>query len=504
MKKIFITRLAATFIAAVVLCHSTFAAVPASISATVKFDKKNSLTIYIEDAQFNSVEGFLTVVITPPEVDFSEFPSGNVVYNTVSGNTETGTGEVSLIMPSEFDSGRYYIRSFDDKGEYLNILGYVNDTDRTIENKVELMNAQMETEAVEYLFSNSSKTFGEMLRIYSPNLGFDKVETYNNLSDAEKKEIEGLAIKSSSLKTMGFDNAFKDMVNTARFKCAADHEILGEDYLAYATANSISLEQYNGLSDYSKDCVFLLMEDSIENALCMEEVNNAFSSAVTKEAENPSVPPVIETKPTPNPGGGGVSVPPAETPLPEKQQDHEQKPEGNAAFSDISGHWAEDYITKMKAQGIISGIGNGQFAPDRSVTRAEFVKMICVMSNVSGGAGSVFTDVKADDWYYSYVNAAYSAGLINGVGDGEFAPQSPISREDAAVIIARLVKDKPKANLISFTDEENISDYAKEAVALLTAMGVVKGDDKGRFNPQNSISRAETAALLVRIQESTE
>ncbi len=563
MKKSFISRLAATSVAAVVLCHSAVMADTSSVTASVGLSDAGRLNVSVKNAKFDSVEGFLNVVVALSDETFLVPPTANVMYKTVAVDPEVGTASLQLTVPSVFKSGQYYITTVDDTNTpYQNIFGFVGSGfDSGLVTEVNgaasgagvlsvlsgtskfdfadtlmtsygrgaadyvyrqkpaggyasdgktLIDNYIKGEAVTRLLNDNVK-MGEIIRIYSPHLGTERLTQYEALSGAVKTEADSLVKKSDSLKTMSFENAFRDIVDTAGFKCAADHDVLGADYLTYAAANSISLEAYNKLSDYSKDSVFLLMEDSIKSALCMENVNSAFSAAVLQETENPSVPPSDDT--TINSGnggggggggGGGVAVPPAETPIPEKETDITPPQHSNAVFGDVAGHWAEKYIEKMKEQGIISGIGNGLFAPDRSVTRAEFVKMICVMNNISGGNDTAFKDVSPEAWYYAYVNAAHSAGLVNGVSDNSFAPDSPISREDAAVIISRLAGDIAKNSAASFADAEQISDYAKDAVELLAAMGVVKGDEKGNFNPQNAISRGETAALLVRIQENAE
>lgn len=555
MKNTFIMRLAVTTMAAVAICNSAFAAENTAVTASAEIRETGVLDIKVKNAQFESVEGFLNVVVALSDEVFSSLPTSNVMYKTIAVDPEHGTASLQLTIPESFKSGQYYITTADDTDKpYKNILGFVGSdfnnsllTEVNGASNVDDMWAVLEVtdkfdfcdtllhnygrEAANYVFSQKPRggytdgrvlidryiegeavarlltddvKMSEIIRIYSPHLGMEKLEKYDALTETVKTEVDSLVKKSDSLKTMSFELAFEDMVRTAGFKCAADHDVLATDYIDYATANGISLDAYNKLSDYSKDSVFLFMEDSIKTALCMETVNSAFAAAVSKETTKASA----SLKSDGNSGGGGgggrVAVPSAETPIPQKEPNYSASQQGNSVFSDISGHWAEEYITKMNEQGIVSGIGDGSFAPDRSVTRAEFVKMICVMNGVSGGTDGAFKDINTGDWYYKYVIAAYSAGLINGVGDGSFAPDRSISREDAAVIISRVIKTKQMNNSSTFADYDKISDYAREAVGLLVAAGVVKGDDKGNFNPQNAISRGETAALLVRMQENAE
>ena len=113
---------------------------------------------------------------------------------------------------------------------------------------------------------------------------------------------------------------------------------------------------------------------------------------------------------------------------------------------------------------------------------------------------SLFSDVEQQSWYYGYVGAAAQSGIVTGVGAGLFSPEQEITREDAALIAVRMLSSKgvELEGTWTFSDAAEISDYAAGAVNALAANGILTGDG-GKMRPQDSISRAEAAALFSRL-----
>jgi len=197
-------------------------------------------------------------------------------------------------------------------------------------------------------------------------------------------------------------------------------------------------------------------------------------------------------------GGGGFRAPSVtETPT--------EKPEDtltdDKVFNDIdSVLWASDAIDYLYQKGIVNGKAMGVFAPNDQVTRAEFIKMVVEALGLDkSDADMPFTDVAADSWYASYVKAAYNAGVVNGDDNGLFNPEATITREDMVTILYRAMGENSKDTELNFTDEETISDYAKEAVAHFAKAGIVNGMGDGRFGAQESATRAQTAVIIYRI-----
>lgn len=180
--------------------------------------------------------------------------------------------------------------------------------------------------------------------------------------------------------------------------------------------------------------------------------------------------------------------------------------DNDRGFSDVSkAHWAYDAIEKMHSEGIISGYGDGTFLPNRTVKREEFVKMIIAAFNLENqSASSHFHDVFDSDWFYPYVSAAFEKGIVKGDNLGLFGVNAGITREDAVVIAARVLKLVDKSSEATrdyavFSDETMIADYAKDAVKELYCMGKISGTDDGKFEPQRFCTRAEAAMIIYNI-----
>ena len=186
---------------------------------------------------------------------------------------------------------------------------------------------------------------------------------------------------------------------------------------------------------------------------------------------------------------------PAPTVTPVETEAPTEAPVVPGEFADMADHWAKDYVDRLFDDGVIGGYDDNTFRPNQNVTRAEYIKMIVGMFNLTETSENIFTDVDASAWYTEYIEKALAAGLITGDG-GKFNPNDTITRQDAAVILYRLGV-KAGETEITFADEANVSDYATEAVKCLASAGIINGSD-GNFNPKNAITRAETAAILCR------
>lgn len=171
-------------------------------------------------------------------------------------------------------------------------------------------------------------------------------------------------------------------------------------------------------------------------------------------------------------------------------------------YDDInSTEWAKEAILSLTKAGIVSGKGNNKFAPDDNVTRAEFAKMAVIAFNMlDENAEADFADVSKNGWEYKYVASALKNNIINGVGNGKFSGGENITREDIAAICLRILNSKGIAvkngNSGVFEDENDIAEYAKEAVAALNAEGVLNGKGNNKFCPKHYATRAEAAKII--------
>lgn len=176
--------------------------------------------------------------------------------------------------------------------------------------------------------------------------------------------------------------------------------------------------------------------------------------------------------------------------------------EGRDVFSDLAGYdWAKDAIEKLAQYNMISGYDDSTFRPGNNVTRAEFVKMIVnafYASDLSQNV-SVFSDVADNDWHREYIMTAYEKKLVNGIGSDMFAPSANITRQDMSVILYNaanafnLIEETQKE---AFSDDNEIADYAQEAVYTLKGMEIVNGQDNNMFAPKAFATRAEAAKII--------
>ena len=208
-------------------------------------------------------------------------------------------------------------------------------------------------------------------------------------------------------------------------------------------------------------------------------------------------------------GGGGVVITPdtndREIPTVMEDNSGNVAPEATkAVFNDIADvAWAKEAIEALAAKGIIAGIGEGTFAPNGLVTREQFAKMLVLATDkYNSSAANEFTDIPAGDWSESYVASAKAAGFVNGIGEGKFGYGASITREDMAVMIYNVMKsmgaDFSDVNN-GFADYDQISDYAKEAVGALTAKGIINGVGDNMFAPKATATRAQAALLVYAI-----
>lgn len=177
-----------------------------------------------------------------------------------------------------------------------------------------------------------------------------------------------------------------------------------------------------------------------------------------------------------------------------------EKPEPiKEKYSDLETvPWAVSVINELSEMGIISGTGDGRFLPDKNITREEFVKMIVLAFNLEGESDVEFIDVDKSQWYFPYISKAVAAGVISGYDDGRFGIGDEITREDAAVMLYRIIKDKMPAleAYARFTDQHKASGYAQEALMAFYNAAIIEGDGSGNLNPKSQTTRAMAAKIL--------
>lgn len=171
------------------------------------------------------------------------------------------------------------------------------------------------------------------------------------------------------------------------------------------------------------------------------------------------------------------------------------------SLSDLSGHWSENDIYRMVALGAINGNPDGTFAPNGSVTRAEFVTML-MKSMIKTNHGLLegsnkFADAKGH-WAEQYIGAAVEAGIVKGKSDTAFEPNAKITRQEMAVMITNALKFENKEGTASGVDTGKIAAWATNAVDLCNDYGIMTYDGSKMFYPENNATRAESATVLWR------
>jgi len=198
------------------------------------------------------------------------------------------------------------------------------------------------------------------------------------------------------------------------------------------------------------------------------------------------------------------------------------------SYTDIVSHpWARNILNGLYSKGIMTNLRYDEFGADDLTTRGEFVTLLVKGLNlpINADENNTFTDIQpgtsTSTWSYEYIETAARAGIVTGRTVGFFGSEIPISREEAAVMIARALELKLAANdsklLASlektFLDATNIETYARPAVDAVYKAKIMTGSDVTipgsnkpglNFNPKSSLTRAEAGAIVVRmLQKST-
>jgi len=179
-------------------------------------------------------------------------------------------------------------------------------------------------------------------------------------------------------------------------------------------------------------------------------------------------------------------------------------------FSDVyKDNWYYDAVNYTYKHGLFNGTGENTFSPNDTMTKAMYLTVIGRMTGVDVSKyqnTTIFSDVETGAYYTPYIAWAVEHGIANGNGDGFFAPNEPMNREQMATFTVRLFDafgyTYPEANVTSYPkDLDSISDYAREPVLKLWACGMLNGDSAGSFNPKNNATRAECASFLKHVDE---
>lgn len=171
------------------------------------------------------------------------------------------------------------------------------------------------------------------------------------------------------------------------------------------------------------------------------------------------------------------------------------------SFTDIKGHWAENYINNFYNKGYINGYEDNTFKPENPITRAEFVKVFNKVFGLTKTSGKVFSDT-VNHWAKNEIDIAVTNGVANGMSKEIFAPDKLITREEAAKMLANYkgIADSNHDKSRQFNDYNEISDWAKDSVEGAIEYGYINGMGNGTLAPKNPMKRAEVVVMLSRIK----
>lgn len=172
-------------------------------------------------------------------------------------------------------------------------------------------------------------------------------------------------------------------------------------------------------------------------------------------------------------------------------------------FGDVNaGDWFYDGVADITRKGIMTGVGDGSFQPETICDRAMFVTTLYRIEGAAAGTGVSFLDVPKDEYYADAVAWARSRDIVKGYGNGCFGPHDSLTREQMVLILYRYAAykgcDATPGDLSAFQDAAAVAPYAAEAVSWAVARELLTGVGGARLAPQNVVTRAQVAVLLSR------
>ncbi len=192
----------------------------------------------------------------------------------------------------------------------------------------------------------------------------------------------------------------------------------------------------------------------------------------------------------------------------EEENEGEQKPTfTETTFSDVKKNdWHYESVKYVYENNLMQGTGAG-FEPESNMSRAMLVTVLYRMANPEQkSVNHTFNDVPSGEWYSEAINWAAEKGIVNGISDLEFAPSSDVSREQMAVIIYRFAElmgydVNDKADISTFTDTNDVSDFAFDAITWANKAQLVNGTSETTLSPKDTATRAQVATILMRFCE---
>ena len=176
----------------------------------------------------------------------------------------------------------------------------------------------------------------------------------------------------------------------------------------------------------------------------------------------------------------------------------------------VSKHWAKDDIERLYSLGVFDEKSQF-FSPNTPMKRYQFtvgvlkavdIRVLEQPKKSKVPKKAIFNDLNVKDPDYLFIESAVEKGIITGVTPDEFKPNSPVTRVQAVAILIRALGMEGRAPSpgyrTNYVDNNKIPAWGKDSVYVATELGLIYGDEKNRFNPNAPLTRAQSAALLVR------
>ncbi|MGN1003544.1 MAG: S-layer homology domain-containing protein [Oscillospiraceae bacterium] len=186
--------------------------------------------------------------------------------------------------------------------------------------------------------------------------------------------------------------------------------------------------------------------------------------------------------------------------------DLERSGETCTPFTDlVFSAWYYDDVRFVYENKLFQGMTATTFSPGDKMNRAMLATVLYRMAGAGSGVPSAgFTDVADDAWYADPVNWAANMGIVTGMGNGTFAPTSNVTREQMAAMLYRFARDflgmevPATGDLSGYSDRAKVSSWAEDAMSWAVGHGIMNGYENGTLSPGGTASRAEVAAMLRR------
>ena len=450
----------------------------------------------------------------------------NVVVNNYISNNRTST-TFKLYSQQEIEDAVVAFNSAsttDDIKDYITLYGEKFGFDTTYYNasSEEYVATQMLAVKDELTRFNIVEKFDEAnIRAYIYGLKTnteDILKYYNYILEIVTSEVGMYAeyeavdeVTKARIDAIAFETPVEDMQEL----CEIFFMAITEEKIKSNTSTKVdefleTYSQYLGLDNYT-DTTILKRGSIISDLKTSEIPDNTNDFAFLYESLKTSKENIVIEKPSTGAGsgggggGGGSSLPTEPTGYENPEMLETPAPDivADISFDDLDGYsWATDAISHLASKGVVNGKEENKFYPADNITREEYAKIIVLAFGLyNEDAICDFVDVDAQSWSYKYIASMYGYGAINGYNDGSFGATKPITREEMAVMLYRVMQKQSRLEFASelktnLYDYNEISDYAKNSVVSLNYNKIIAGDEKGYFNPKNNATRAEVCKMI--------